>query len=431
MVRVRIGPICWGLLLALWGALPPHANGDGLVRDGVGAISIGRGGTNLAFADNGAVLLDNPAGMVNVSGQGLFDLSIDTLVTDLNYADPDNSFVDARDNPFVSPMLAYIQKSADQNWAVGFGAFAPAGFGAQYDMVNPITGPSYYESLGMLTKLLGGAAVRLTDRLSVGGTAGVAISHAELEGPIFLQTGALRGVPTRFDLQGTGAAFTGSVGLQYDLTPQTVIGVSYTSESRFRLDGSLKADVFGLAPFPISSNFDAQTDLVWPRSLGVGIQHRFCGCRRFAAEVLWYDWSHAFQQLDILLTDATNPLFTALLGPEIRESLPLDWHDSVSLRLGYEWDRTYLDTLRFGYVYHDSPVPESTLNPYLDGVLVHAFSMGYSRQLRRGAQLNLGYQYNWGPERFVGQSAIAGGDFDNSRFRAQAHWAAASILVPF
>jgi long-subunit fatty acid transport protein len=150
-----------------------------------------------------------------------------------------------------------------------------------------------------------------------------------------------------------------------------------------------------------------------------------------AVEVLWFDWSHAFQQFDIQLTNASNPLFTALLGPVIRDALPLNWHDTVSLRLGYEWDLTFLDTLRFGYVYHDSPVPENTLNPYVDGVLVHAFSIGYTRGLARGSLLNLGYQYNWGPERFIGQSVLAGGDFDNSRFRAQAHWAAASIIVPF
>lgn len=431
MARTRLGPICCGFLLALLAALPPQAHADGLVRDGVGAISIGRGGTNLAFADNGAILLDNPAGMVNVSGQGLFELSIDNLVTDINYGDPDNPYVDARDNPFVSPMIAYMRKSDDQNWAIGFGAFAPEGFGAQYDMVNPIIGPSYYESLCLVTKLLGGLAVRLTDRLAIGGTAGVSIDHTELEGPFFLQTGALRGVPTRFDFQGTDAAFCGSFGLQYELSPQTMLGVCYTSETRFRLDGTVKADVFGLAPFPVSSNFDSELDLIWPRSLGVGIQHRFCGCRRFAAEVLWFDWSHAFEQIDLTLTDSTNPLFTALLGPVIRDSIPLNWHDTVSLRLGYEWDVTYRDTLRFGYVYHDSPVPENTLNPYIDGVLAHAFSMGLSHRLGAGALLTLGYQYNWGPERFVGQSSLAGGDFDNSRLRAQAHWAAASILVPF
>ncbi len=74
-----------GLLLAFAG--PAWA--DGLIRDGVGAVSTGRGGTNIAHSDNGAVLLDNPAGIINAPGRGLFEFGIDTLATDLHYSDAD------------------------------------------------------------------------------------------------------------------------------------------------------------------------------------------------------------------------------------------------------------------------------------------------------------------------------------------------------
>jgi hypothetical protein len=75
-------------------------------------------------------------------------------------------------------------------------------------------------------------------------------------------------------------------------------------------------------------------------------------------------------------------------------------------------------------------VPDSTLNPYLDGVLEHAFSAGYSRKLNR-AVLNAAYQYNFSRQRHVGQSAILGSDFDNSSLKAQAHFAMLSLLFPF
>jgi long-subunit fatty acid transport protein len=148
-------------------------------------------------------------------------------------------------------------------------------------------------------------------------------------------------------------------------------------------------------------------------------------------DVVWYDWSHAFDRLDMRLTNPSNPLVAALAGPVLTDSLPMNWRDTVSLRLGYEWDTRPAVTWRGGYVYHASPVPNSTLNPYLDGVLEHAFSIGRSRQWRR-ATLNAAYQYSWSPERHVvGPSSIIGGDFDNSTFRAQAHWIAVSMSVPF
>ena len=73
--------IAQALVVALCSLLAREAAADGLIRDGVGAIPIGRGGTNIAFADNGAVLLDNPAGMVNcvvtgntsLTGGGVFN----------------------------------------------------------------------------------------------------------------------------------------------------------------------------------------------------------------------------------------------------------------------------------------------------------------------------------------------------------------------
>src|SRR5580698_38684 len=103
---------------------------DGLVRDGLGAISMGRGGTNLGFYDNAAIINDNPAAMSNVAGGGLFDASADTLITDLHYSDPQNSDIAAKTRPFVAPTIGYIRHVEDSDWTVGIGAFVPAGFGA-------------------------------------------------------------------------------------------------------------------------------------------------------------------------------------------------------------------------------------------------------------------------------------------------------------
>ena len=55
--------------------------GDGLIRDGVGPISTGRGGTNQAFADNSAIILDNPGALVNVAGSGLAEFGVDTVIS--------------------------------------------------------------------------------------------------------------------------------------------------------------------------------------------------------------------------------------------------------------------------------------------------------------------------------------------------------------
>jgi long-subunit fatty acid transport protein len=400
---------------------------DGLIRDGVGSISTGRGGVNLAYADNGAVILDNPAGMSNVRGGGLMDLGLDTVICDLDYSDPDNPAAEHSVNGYPLPMVGYVNRVPDSCWSYGLGVFAPAGFGSGYDLNNPITGPAHYKSFGALVKILPGVSYELTDRLAIGGTFGLALSHVELEGPFTIQTGAFAGAPTLLDLQATGAAPTGSLGLQYKWTEDTVIGLAYTEETRFVMNGNARATLItGLGP--LDSAFDAETDIVWPRSLGIGLMHQFCCCSRLGMDVVWYDWSHAFSEMPITFRDPTNPVVGAVLGNEFRDVFPMNWHDSVSYRFGYDWSPTDDFTGRLGYVYHRSPVDGSTLNPYLDGILEHAVSAGLSHCMC-GAWVNLSYQYSWSPNREVGNSAIVGGDFDNSTLRANAHWIGVSVLT--
>jgi len=419
------------LFVVAWAAcLPRWALADGVIRDGVGAISTGRGGTNLGFADNGAILLDNPGALVNVQGNGLVEADVDTVITDIQYTDLKPNNVSAKILPMPLPEVAYIKKSRDGNWAWGIGAFAPAGFGASYNFQNSFAGPVNYRSIGALGKILPGVSYRVNDRLSIGGTVGIAFGHVDLEGPFYLQSGPLKGVPTVIDLQGTNVAPTGSFGLQYKLSQRTTLGMTFTSMTRVHQNGDMKANIYGVAPFPIYSSFDAQTTINWPRSLSFGFMHNLSSRHRVAADLIWYDWKNAFNQVGLALTNPSNPMVAALAGPAIIQSIPMNWHDTVSMRLGYEFLPSRYATWRAGYVYHNSPVPNSTLNPYTDGVLTHAFSIGHSRRVKR-AWLNASYQYSFSPTRVVGTSALAGGDFSNSTFRAQAHWINLGILVPF
>lgn len=416
MYRITWTSLLAGILLL---AVTVPLKGNGVVRDSVGATSSGRGGANIAHADNGSILLDNPAGMVNFESDHFSEFGIDGLITELDYSDPQNS-TKALFRPMALPEVSLMRKSSDGTWAAGFGVFLPAGYGAQWDLVNPVAGRRGYKSLGAMAKILAGGAYKVTDRLSIGGSIGPAISHAELEGPFFLQSGALTGVPAVIDLQASGAAVTWITGFQYQLSERTTIGANYTSETRFRLDGNARADVFGLGPSPLNSRFDLQADLVWPRSAGVGIKHQLACRHRVSADAVWYDWSHAFDRLDLRLTDPSNPAF-GVFGSEIRDSLPLRWKDSISVRLGYEFLATEEDTYRIGYVYNSEVIPEETLTPYIPATLEHSFALGYGRKWC-DCRFDIAYQYAFGPERTVGVSGLAGGDFSFSNIKSEAHW---------
>ncbi|MBW3538967.1 MAG: outer membrane protein transport protein [Planctomycetes bacterium] len=413
-------------------ALAPPVWADGVVRDSIGATSSGRGGTNIAHFDNGAVLLDNPAGIINARSRGMFEVGVDGIITELGYGDPLNHV----DNEFEASALPYVSvfgKSSDGRWAAGLGLFTPAGFGASWEQnaPAPIGGVRDYESFGVLVKLLPAVAYRVNDRLSVGGTVGVAFSEAQLNGPFFLQSGLLAGTPTVLDMEADGVAPTWSIGAQYLVSERTMVGLAYTSASRFTLEGKAQAQVYAnLAnpAVPIPSTFDVEADLAWPESVGIGLTH-LVGCnQRFSMDLLWYNWSDAFDSIDLELSNPSQAAFVPLAP--VRDSLPLEWNDSVSVRLGHKYFATCCDVFRVGYVYNSKTVPNSTLTTYIPATLEHTFTVGYGRT-RNDWKFDAAYQFAFGPNQHVANSKLLGGDFDESVVSARTHWLMLSLAREF
>lgn len=405
-----------------------HAWADGVVRDGIGAVAAARSGTNLAYGDNGSVLMDNAAGMLRTPCCGLADVGFDVLLTDLGYSDPNNN-AGAEDNPFPMGQLAYWRKTADDRWAFGFGAFAPAGFASVYDLEGPVDlpGQRHYKSLGALARFLPAAAFQVNDRLAIGGTLGVAVSHIELEAPYYLQSaGPFRGTPTMLDLQQTGAALSWSFGMQYELGPATTLGVNYQEENRFLMDGNARIE----NPLLGSTYFDTRMAIIWPRNLGLGVRHELTQRSIWGVDVTWFDWSSAFDKIDIRFQNPTSPVYQAVVGNVYDERFPLEWRDTVSLRIGHDWLLDEERVIRMGYVHHRNPIPDETLTPFIQTTLEHGISTGYGWRWT-DYQLNITYQYNFGRTRHVGQSSLAGGDFSNSRVQTDAHWAYFGVVREF
>jgi long-subunit fatty acid transport protein len=401
--------VCWGA--AAWA--------DGIHLNGISPRSIGRAGTNLGFADNGGILFDNPAGAVRINGEGLFEVSGGAVITNMSYADDDNSRThDGGICPL--PGFAFIHRPEGGDVAFGFGVFAPAGFSESYQMRGPLPfgGERGYKSFGSLTKIVPSIALQLTDRLSVGGTFGLAVCHAEMEGPYTLQNaGLLTGIPTMMDLQATGATTCFSFGAQYELSEATTFGLAYQSESRFKLDGSTLTTIPLLGQY----RFDTDVNVTWPQTLGAGLRHQLDATKVISADVIWFNWEQAFDDLGLTLTSVDFPAIT------IKEKFPLNWRDSLSVRVGYEQTVWQVHTLRCGYVYHRNPIPASTITPYIQATMEHAVSLGYGRKWGLW-EADVAYMVLFAPKVEVDDSVFVGGDFDNATHWANTHYVGVNVI---
>ncbi|MDZ4852755.1 MAG: outer membrane protein transport protein [Pirellulaceae bacterium] len=421
MMRSLFNCLC---LFAIFG-LPGRTIYAESIAPSVDAKAAGRGGANFAFSDNGYILHDNPSGLLGNFGscsnqrKHFVDASLVGLFPDLQYSDPQNSKVNASNDPFGMGAFTVGRRIAD-DVALGFGVYSPAGFGARWNLEGPpgpLAGPQLYKSLGMLIRVLPGISFQATDRLRIGANLGVAISHIELEGPYFINSLPLTGTPTSLDLQSTGTALTWATGFQYQAADNLILAARYQSQNRFQNNGNARIAIPGLG----LSSYDMTMDIVWPRSVGGGFQYAIAPNRRLALDVDWQQWSTAKNEIGLRFEDPSNPVFQNVAGPVVRESFPLQWKDSIVVKAGLEQDVSPNRTVRIGYGYNSDAVVSQTTTTYLPTILSHYFSGGYTWR-RFCWEYNLAYQYSFRPTMHIGTSSLAGGDFSNSSLSTQAHW---------
>lgn len=410
---------CWICLCSVG-----YSFANGVLRDGMGPISSGRGGTNLAHIDNGILIYDNPSALTEMKGKRI-EADFDFMLLTMNYEDPDND-EDGKDTFSFMPSLSYSQELVEDLFSFGLGVYHPAGFSTEYDLVHSVYGEQKYASDAFLTKILFGLGWKISDQFSIGVAIGPAYCNLELEKPwTFQTTPGLVGAPVLMDLEGDDWALAWNVGAQWRISPNTTFGLAYHCQDKFHMSGDLNLDTI-----VTTAHYDLIFDFSWPQSLGVGFTHRFKDVHRISADVKWVDWSSAFDEITFKLSHGNNAVLNGLAGSKPQDTLPLDWKDSYSYCFGYEYFLGTANILRLGYTYTENPVPSSTLIPVIPGILKHLISVGYSHNWKSWT-FDIAYQYFFGSRQTVKTSEILGGDYDNSSVEIDAHHFGLGIQYQF
>ncbi|MGR3220236.1 MAG: OmpP1/FadL family transporter [Candidatus Anammoxibacter sp.] len=401
---------------------------DGVVLPSIGAVSSGRGGVNIAFNDNGVLIHDNPAALVNMKAGKLLDFGFEFFYPEFKYSDGSGSDY-SKHQIFSIPTFSFVyKKSEESRFAFGVGAFGPAGFGTEYRLDHLVDSPlsfgrQKYSSQASLLKILFSTSYKVTKRLSVGISIGPSMQTLAFEMPYTFQTGIFTGISVLSDVNyhtGFGVSYT--MGAQYEISENTVLGLTFVSESKTTFKG--KADISLPHILGINLNLEAEYDVKsnfeWPRSIGIGVSHKLGKADKFAFDLLWFDWASAFDRLDLELTNGDNPIFDLVLGPTVNDALPLDWDSSFSFRFGYEhFFKGKTDNIvRLGYIFNQNPVPHKTQIPIIPGQFRHNFSIGYTHSWEKW-RFNVASQFYIADKGTVDTSKIIGGDFDDSDFKSK------------
>ena len=395
---------------------------NGLMREAMGSIPGGRGGTNIAHTDNGMLVYDNPAALSEVNGK-MAEFDFDNLDLMPNYENAAND--ESGDVWTILPSLSYMQELNDR-FGIGVGVYHPAGCQSDYGIAHPLFGEQEYSSFASLTELLFAVGFSPIDSLSIGVGIGPAYSKMKLKEPYTFQTGTLQGVPVLIDMKVDDEQLTWNAGLQWRVSNATTFGIVYHPERKFNMEGDIDLDlnVVGVAlGFPdTTATYDLEYDVVWPQTAAIGVAHQFTDALNLSAEAVWYGWSSAFDKWELKLSNGDNPVYNAAAGTTTpQDTIPLEWDDAYSIRVGGDYALTENDTIRLGYIYEKNPIPNDTLVPVIPAICQHEILAGYSHDWEK-LSVTMAYGYIFGPSQDIETSKLVGGDYNNSTIDFSAHF---------
>ena len=227
--------------------------------------------------------------------------------------------------------------------------------------------------------------------------------------------------------------FNGKIGLAYRVNPSFTIGASYsaptaltykngkaTMDMTAQLNNAFGRGVQGyMAQNPSATaqqaqqavmaqfaglgidlskgavaQYDLQTKLTFPQSIGAGVAFKPSESVRLSVDVEWVNWSKAFDKMTINLSNGNNSNINRMLGNSGTFSLdfPMQWKDSYAFRVGGEYILTKLLTLSAGYAYGSNPVPESTIFPVFPAIVENHLMVGITYRLFDLFALNASYE---------------------------------------
>jgi len=328
-----------------------HAGGFGL--DEQGAAAMGRANAFAAQADDPTALFYNPAGIGQLHGTQLsLGVTLISPSTTLESASS-NISTDTTAALFFPPTL-YLSRELSPEIHLGLGVFTPFGLSTEW--------PGTWEGRYLTTfseintyYINPNIAWSPNPRLHVAAGMSYVPSSVTLRNKLEL-------TPTPdgdAEIEANGDGWGYNAAVLALLPGRSSMGISFRS--------AVSVDYNGDAQFtPIGLSDQVRSSLTLPPMLTLAFANHPSEHFTVEADLQWVGWS----SVDKITIDFVDPAF-----PLSDVETPKNWRNTYSLRLGAERVGN-LFTVRAGYAYDMTPIPDETLDPSLPDSDKHTFSAG-------------------------------------------------------
>jgi long-chain fatty acid transport protein len=373
-------------------ATTPAQATEGYFQHGYGAVSKFLAGAGVAYSQDAAAQILNPAGLVGVDNQVNVDLSLFGPRREISASGGlgtgfvPNDTVESDSKYFVIPNIAASYQIDDVS-ALGVALYGNGGMNTDYDDIArssgcPPGGTGVFcagtAGVDLMQAFLQVTYAReVIDGVSVG--AGPILAFQRFEAKGISSFAPFSSDPANLSDNGHDESFGfgARFGVQAELPGNVGLGIAY--QMRTYMDEF--DDYKGL--------FAEQGDFDIPPALQVGVSWK-----PVEDVTLLFDYRRIwYSTIDSVGNEGGFPAISAPLGDD--DGPGFGWEDADIFKIAAQWAADDRWTLRAGYSYTDQPIPSSEVlfNILAPAVIKHHFTAGVTYQLNESHSLHLGGFY--------------------------------------
>ncbi len=386
-----------------------------------GMKAMGMAGAFVGLADDPTALYYNPAGItqlkgkLNIAGTYTFGLLAPTIHNPRIYDRYGilrlSQSTKKMDRRWAQIPSFYLTYKLTDHWYTGFAFFAP--FGTVTDWTHTWIGRYFADKTKLLTYDFNPTvAYKFNDKFTFAAGLDYVYSRVEIKksfsypfvafNPVVQKTLGFTLTPAQqlslynrlydrnydvdLKLHGdTGSSGKGwgfNIGMMYKPNDEWQFGLTYRSEIDLHFDGhadvnympgvkTLGAEVGipQLSAFPLFKRTKISAYLHLPAYIAFGVANKSFKNWTLLMDIYWTEWSK-YRKLEVKYE-----------GFPYRSSVPKKWNDVIAVRLGAQYQVDDKLALRFGYMYDQSPIIDSTRGPELPTSDRNDFGFGMSYKI--------------------------------------------------
>lgn len=364
------------------------ASGFALNEQSISGMGTGFAGRS-SSADDASTVFGNPAGMSRLKREqvtgGVAFIDAHADISDAS-SSPNSGTNKGDMVPFMGVPMGYYVKPIDEQWAFGFGVYAP--FGLVTDYENGFAG-KYFGSKSevKIVTLQPTVSYAFNDKVSIG--FGPTINHiaGTLESNLSITQAAPDG---KVKIKGDDTALGYNIGVLVQATDSTRVGLTYHSKVKYKLEGDTKVNynLLGAVGQNPNQKYDASLDITTPESVDFSVTHQLDDQWTLYAGSTWTRWSRL---KEITVENKGVPaLLNGQFGTITEEQ---NWHDTWAHAIGASYQLNKQWVLRTGLSVDQAPTNNENRSPRIPTGDRKIFSLGAGWSPTDDLTIDVAYSY--------------------------------------